>query len=116
MLARSLTGCGTLLRNSLEKRIGAIFLFNQISNYWACWSPSNLLYDEDFILVELLVKRELPSLPEGLSAALVWTLEWFLTCVNVGVFFQILAKSELLIANHACESLGRFMSRNMSAK
>ena len=114
MLARSLTGCGTLLRNSLEKRIGAIFLFNQISNHWACGSPSNLLNDEDFILVELLVKRELPSLPEGLSAALVRTLEWFLTCVDVRVFLQVLAKSELLIANHACEGLGWLMRRNMS--
>ena len=59
--------------------------------------------------MKLFVERKLTRLPECFSAALIWTFEWFLTCVDVRVFLQVLAKSELLIANHACEGLGWLM-------
>ena len=91
MITWSLTRCRTLLRNSLENLIRTIFYLGHFCNDWPGGSPSHLFDDEDFILVELLVKRELSSLSECLSAALVRTLEWFLTCVNVGMFLQILA-------------------------
>lgn len=69
--------------------------------------PLDLLHDEDLVLVELLVERELASLSEGLGATLVGALERFLACVNVGVLLQVLAERELLVAYHADILLGR---------
>jgi hypothetical protein len=47
------------------------------------------------------MKRELASLSEGFVAASEGTLERLLTCVDVGVLFQVLPKCELFQANHA---------------
>lgn len=64
------------------------------------WSLLDLLYNEDFVLVELLVHWELSSLSESLSATFVWALEWLLTGVYISVFFQVLGKSKFLETNH----------------
>ena len=59
--------------------------------------------------MKLLVKGEFSCLSEGFVASVIWTFEWFLTCVNVGVLFQVLPESELLVANHTNVLLGRGM-------
>jgi hypothetical protein len=64
--------------------------------------------------MKLLVQRKLASLSECLSATLVGAFKWFLTCVNIRVLFQVLAKRKLLIANVAGEGFGWSMSRNMT--
>ena len=51
--------------------------------------------------MKFLMKRELASLSEGFVAASEGTLERLLTCVDVGVLFQVLPKCELFQANHA---------------
>ena len=51
---------------------------------------------KDDVLVDLFVHGQLSSLAEGAIASIEVTLEWFLLSVNVGVFFQVLGKSERL--------------------
>ena len=53
------------------------------------------------------MQGQLACLAEGLRAALVWALEGLLPGVDVGVFFQVLAKSEFLETNHAHILLSR---------
>ena len=72
--------------------------------------PSDLLDQEDLILMELLVQRELSCLPEGLGTALVRALERLLTCVNVGVLLEVLPKGKLFEADDTDEGLSRGMS------
>ncbi len=116
MIYWSLTDGGTLLWDAFKKRIGTAFLLNYVSNHRSSGSPLNLFHDEDLILVKSLVQREFSSLPESLCAALIGTLEGLLTCVDISMFLEILAKCKLLVANHACKSLGWCMRRNMSSK
>ena len=56
--------------------------------------PLHLLDDEDLVLVEFLVQRELAGLSEGLGAPLIWAFEWLLTCVDVHVLLEVLSKGE----------------------
>ena len=69
--------------------------------------PLHFLDDEDFILVEFLMKRELAGLSEGLGAPLIWAFEGLLTCVDVHVLFQVLSKGESFAASQAFVLFGR---------
>lgn len=72
---------------------GAVALASQgsLCNFsFNSWSLLDLLDEEDLVLVELLVHGEFAGLSEGLGATLIWALEWFLPCVDVRVFFQVL--------------------------
>jgi hypothetical protein len=52
------------------------------------------------------VQRELASLSEGLSAAIIWASEWFLACMNVHVLFEVLTECEGLPASQTGVLLG----------
>jgi len=64
--------------------------------------------------MKLLVQRKLASLSECLSAALEGAFKWFLTCVNIRVLFQVLAKRKLLKAYVAGKGFCWSMRRNMT--
>jgi hypothetical protein len=55
-------------------------------------------------------------LSEGFVAAFKWALEGLLACVDVGVLLEVLAKSELLVADHANVLLGRGVSRDVASQ
>jgi len=65
----------------------------------------DLLDQEYFVLVELLVHGELASLSEGSGAAFIGTLERLLACMDISMLLQILSKSKFLVANQANELL-----------
>jgi hypothetical protein len=77
--------------------------------------PLHLLHDEDLVLVELLVHRQLARLSESLGATLVWAPEWLLPCVDVGVFFQVLPESKLFKTYHTHKLLCWLMGSQVSS-
>ncbi len=69
----------------------------------------NLGHNEYFVLMELLVHGQLACLSESFGAALVWTPEWLLSSVNVGMLFEVLTKSKLLEADDTNKLFSRLM-------
>jgi hypothetical protein len=55
-------------------------------------------------------------LSEGLGAAFVWALEWFLASVDVGVLFEVLSKRKLLEADYANELFGGLVGCQVAAQ
>ena len=116
LLSRSITDGRTLLRYQMTWTFLLFIRLHHLRDDWSERRPLDFLHKEYFILVKLFVQRKLTRLPKCFSAALIWTFEWFLTCVDISMFFEVLAQRELLIADHACKCFGRSMRRNMPAQ
>jgi hypothetical protein len=67
----------------------------------------HFLDDENLVLVEFLMQRELAGLPKGLGAPLIWAFEGLLTCVDVHVLLEVLSKGEGFPAPQAIVLFGR---------
>ncbi len=78
--------------------------------------PLHLLDNEDLVLMELLVHRQLARLSESLGATLVWAPEWLLSRVNVGMLLQVLPESKLFKAYHTHKLLCWLMSGQVASE
>jgi len=71
---------------------------------------------EDEVLVDFLVHGEFSCLAEGAVAAILVALEWFLLCVDVHVFLQILREREGLEAQDTDVFLDSAVRGDVSAE